>query len=78
MRGWSKDGCGCACHNPDYGMHVKHVAPCCYPDPEITCPLCRDPDGAHWLSSMHTYEPGCLEHQKITEQLKDFFDEDLG
>ena len=24
--------CDCHCHNPDYGMHVKHIAPCCYPD----------------------------------------------
>lgn len=27
--------CDCQCHNTDYGMHVKHIAPCCYPDEEF-------------------------------------------
>lgn len=24
------------------------------------CPLCRDPEGAHLLSSVHTWDEGCL------------------
>lgn len=27
-----QSGCHCMCHDPDWGMHVKHVAPCCYPE----------------------------------------------
>lgn len=31
----------------------------------VTCPVCRAGNGAHLLSSRHTYDEGCMEYWEV-------------